>query len=85
MEIIFVSSDRSPQDMQAYMKESHGDWWGIEHGSDTAEALKTHFAIRGIPALIVLDKNGDTITKEGRADVQGKGPGVVNQWKRGKV
>ena len=85
LEIIFVSSDHSPEDMEAYMKESHGDWWGVEHGSNTAEVLKTHFAIRGIPALTVLNKNGDVITKDGRADVQAKGPGVVAQWKKGNV
>ena len=85
VEIIFVSSDRSPADMEAYMKESHGDWWGVEHGSSAVEALKSHFGIRGIPALIVVDKNGDVITKDGRADVQSKGPGVVAQWKKGKV
>lgn len=85
IEIIFVSSDRSPADMEAYMKESHGDWWGVEHGSSAVEALKSHFGIRGIPALIVVDKNGDVITKDGRADVQSKGPGVVAQWKKGKV
>ena len=81
LEIIFVSSDHSPEDMEAYMKESHGDWWGVEHGSSAAEALKTHYKVRGIPALIVLDKNGDVITKEGRADVQAKGPGAVALWK----
>ena len=26
VEIVFVSSDRSPDDMVSYMKESHGDW-----------------------------------------------------------
>ena len=85
VEIIFVSSDRSPADMEAYMKESHGDWWGVEHGSSTVEALKSHFGIRGIPALIVVDKNGDVITKDGRADVQSKGPSVVAQWKKAKA
>merc|ERR1712211_211266 len=34
VEIIFVSSDRSPADMISYMKESHGDWLAVEHGSE---------------------------------------------------
>ena len=85
LEIIFVSSDRSPEDMEAYMKESHGDWWALSHGSSMAEALKAHFAIRGIPAVIVLDKNGEIITKDGRAEVQAKGPAAVKQWKKGIV
>merc|ERR1712154_633922 len=28
---LFVSSGRSPEDMISYMKESHGDWCGVEH------------------------------------------------------
>ena len=85
LEIIFVSSDRSQEDMEAYMKESHGDWWALSHGSSMAEALKAHFALRGIPAVIVLDKNGEIITKDGRAEVQAKGPAAVKQWKKGIV
>merc|ERR1739836_53803 len=37
VEIIFVSSDRSPVDMVSYMKESHGDWLAVEHGSVLAQ------------------------------------------------
>merc|ERR1712039_667562 len=29
VELIFVSSDRSKSDMISYMKESHGDWFGV--------------------------------------------------------
>merc|ERR1711879_519191 len=34
VEIIFVSSDQSQDAMVSYMKESHGDWWAVEYGSD---------------------------------------------------
>ena len=37
VEIIFVSSDRSPADMVSYMKESHGDWLAVEHGSELGQ------------------------------------------------
>merc|ERR1712117_679522 len=33
VEVIFVSSDHSPEDMETFMQESHGDWWALEHGS----------------------------------------------------
>ena len=55
VEIVFVSSDQSQKAILNYMKESHGDWWAVEHGSSTAEALSTHYKIRSIPTLIVLD------------------------------
>ena len=43
LEIVFVSSDRSPEDMQSYMKESHGDWLAVEHNSAVANDLKQKY------------------------------------------
>ena len=82
MEIIFVSSDQSQKDMLDYMKESHGDWWAVEHGSSTAEALSTHYKIRSIPTLIVLDGNGKLISNKGRMDINDKGLEALDEWKR---
>ena len=45
------------------------------------EALRNQFKVEGIPSLIVLDKSGEVITREGMEDVQTKGPGVVALWK----
>ena len=45
------------------------------------EAVRNHFKVEGIPLLIVLDKSGEVITREGMEDVQAKGPGVVALWK----
>ena len=81
VEIIFVSSDRSPQDMVSYMKESHGDWFGIPHGSEVGQELKKKFGVSGIPCLVVLKADGSLVTKEGRNAVQSKGPGAVKDWK----
>ena len=33
IEIVFVSSDRSLEDMKEYMKSSHGKWLAIPHNS----------------------------------------------------
>jgi len=77
VEIIFVSSDQSQDAMVAYMKESHGDWWAVEYGSDPVKALKEHFGVSGIPMLVVLNKDGKLITKDGRGDVS-------DRWKNGK-
>ena len=82
VEIIFVSSDQSQEAMVAYMKESHGDWWAVEYGSDPVKALKEHFGVSGIPMLVVLNKDGKLITKDGRGDVSGKGPASVAHWKK---
>ena len=39
IEVIFVSSDRSTEDMQNYMKESHGAWLATEHASELVRFL----------------------------------------------
>ena len=80
IEIVFVSSDRTPEDMKNYMKESHGDWLAVPHNSELAGALKTKFGIQGIPALVVCKSDGSILTKEGRADVQKAGPEGMKQW-----
>lgn len=80
MEIIFVSSDRSANDMVSYMKESHGDWLAVEHGSELATGLKQQFGVSGIPCLVVLKADGTLITKDGRGAVTQKGPAAVKEW-----
>ncbi|VDK85363.1 unnamed protein product [Litomosoides sigmodontis] len=73
-EIVFVSLDRSEEDLNNYMKESHGDWYHIPFGSSEIEKLKSKYEVAGIPMLIVLKADGSVITKNGRADVSGKAP-----------
>ena len=81
VEIVFVSSDGSPEDMISYMKESHGDWWALKHGSDETHALKSKYGIKGIPsAVVVRTRDGATVTKEGRSDIRGKGPDAAKEW-----
>ncbi len=33
VEVVFVSSDDSPEEMLAYMDECHGDWLAVQHGA----------------------------------------------------
>lgn len=33
LEIIFVSSDRTAQEMAAYVTESHGDWLSLDYSA----------------------------------------------------
>lgn len=46
VEIIFISSDESHDDMIGYMKECHGNWCAVEHGSAIAKGLKDRFSGR---------------------------------------
>ena len=40
LEVVFVSSDHTPEDMKSYMHESHGHWLALEHGSDVTMVRK---------------------------------------------
>merc|ERR1711978_764478 len=82
LEIVFVSGDRSADDMVSYMKESHGDWFGVEHNSGLANDLKQKYGVQGIPMLVVVKKDGTLVTKDGRSNVVGKPPKqAVQGWK----
>jgi hypothetical protein len=37
--VIFVSFDQCPEDMMAYMRECHGDWLAVQHGTVLARFL----------------------------------------------
>jgi nucleoredoxin len=85
VEIIFVSSDSDSDAMMSYMKESHGDWYALEHGSKLKDELDELYEVEGIPTLVVLEADGSLITSNGRATVQSKGPKAVEEWKNVKA
>merc|ERR1712141_513749 len=85
VEIIFVSSDRDSDAMLSYMKESHGDWYALEHGSELKDELEELYEVEGIPTLVVLEADGSLITSNGRGTVQSKGPMAVEDWKNVKA
>jgi len=82
IEIIFVSSDRTEQEFLSYMKESHGNWFGLVPGSPISQHLSSHFSVRGIPALKVIGLDGSVISEDGRQDVLSLGGNAFSQWER---
>uniref|UniRef100_A0A4D5R9Z7 Nucleoredoxin-like protein 2 n=1 Tax=Scolopendra viridis TaxID=118503 RepID=A0A4D5R9Z7_SCOVI len=84
MEIIFVSSDRSVQDMMTYMKEDHGDWLAIPYNDGLAQELKQRFNIRGIPSLVVVRRDGSLVTTDGRSELYKSGSSCYNIWSQKK-
>jgi len=58
-ELIFVSSDRSEDDMENYMKSANMPWFALEFGQRGHPA--TRYAGNGIPCLVLLDNNGKVL------------------------
>ncbi|GFR81050.1 nucleoredoxin-like [Elysia marginata] len=72
-EIVFVSFDRD----DASFKEYYGEmpWLSLPFDSDQKEKLSNEYGVSGIPALIILNKDGTLKSKDGRqlvtADLKG--------------
>jgi len=79
-EVIFVSSDKTPEEQMAYMKECHGDWLAVQHNTVLASQLKKKYQVTGIPSLIVVTKSGEIISKNGRSEVLEMGPQIFQKW-----
>merc|ERR1712156_101465 len=80
LEVIFVSSDNSPEELMAYMNELHGEWLAVQHGAVLAEQLMQKYEVNGIPTLIAVSIDGQMISKHGRSEVKDKGPKAFQLW-----
>lgn len=78
-EVVFLSSDRSEEDFASYYGEM--PWLAVPLADKaTKAALSAKFEVRGIPTLVLLDKEGNTVTKSARAKVVSS-PGTFPAWK----
>ncbi len=82
VEIVFVSADKDAKAMKDYMKESHGDWLAIEHGTPLSKSLPTKFGVEGIPTLAIIKPDGTLVTDEGVDAVMEKGQDAIKEWEK---
>jgi nucleoredoxin len=81
-EVVFVSSDRSPEDQMKYMADYKMNFVTIAHRSDEAQALAQRYSVRGIPMLVILDQEGNVITTNGRGELSRDGQAALAIWKK---
>ena len=60
-EIIFVSADKSANDMAIYMRESGMPWPAIEYSKLANVPTLQKYAGRGIPDLVIVDASGKVL------------------------
>lgn len=63
-EIVFASSDRDEEAFKEYFGEM--PWLALPHGDKRKESWSKAFGVQGIPTFVILDKDLNTISKEGR-------------------
>ena len=80
-EVVFVSSDQSPEAQQKYMKGYDMNWPAIPHDSPLRQQLQEKYDVQGIPSLVIVDDQGNLITKEGRSQMSGPdGAKALEEW-----
>jgi len=79
LQVLFVSSDRDQASFDDYFKEM--PWLALDYTDrKRKEQLSQLFGVQGIPSLAIIDKDGCTITKSGRAAVSGDPEGKEFPW-----
>merc|ERR1711998_454231 len=78
-EIVFASSDRDEAAFNDYFGEM--PWLAVPYSDrDRKEALSKKFKVQGIPTLVILDKEGNTITTDGRSAIAEDPSGESFPW-----
>jgi nucleoredoxin len=80
MEVVFVSSDHSAEDFDKYYHDM--PWLALPYEDrDQKNSLSKKFKVKGIPSLVILDKDGSVITTDGRSKVMADPEGERFPWR----
>ena len=79
-EVVHVSFDDSSEDMLAYMSDYSVPWLAVPFGGSVSSALIRRYGVESIPTLVVIDRDGNTISLNGRGDVAAKGAAAYDDW-----
>merc|ERR1711988_83039 len=78
-EIVFVSSDRDEASFDDYFKDM--PWLALPFADRAGkDRLNKKFKVQGIPSLVIVDKDGQTITTDGRSAVSEDPQGANFPW-----
>ena len=69
LEIIFCSSDKSPEEFNEYFGTM--PWLAMPLRDRRIQELSGRFEVQGIPSFVIIDPNGELVTTNGRAAVMG--------------
>ncbi|ETW08176.1 hypothetical protein H310_02512 [Aphanomyces invadans] len=74
-EIVFVSSDNNQESFDEYFAEM--PWTAVPYAArDIHKSLNAQYKVQGIPTLVIVDENGNTINTNARGKVMQDPEGV---------
>ena len=80
-EVILIGSDGSAKAQANYMKKYKMPWLALKNQSDAARGLSQALDVEYIPYLVVLNPDGEVVTKNGKADIARLGLSAFSAWK----
>mmetsp|Transcript_9769 Transcript_9769/g.14570 ORF Transcript_9769/g.14570 Transcript_9769/m.14570 type:complete len:145 (-) Transcript_9769:30-464(-) len=79
LEVIYVSADRTAEQFNEYFSEM--PWVAVPFSDHPKRnSLAQTFKVQGIPALYLIDKQGNVKKDTARMDVLNKGPQCLADW-----
>ena len=79
-EVVFVSHDKTKDDMKGYMTGENMKWLAIPYDSPLRNKMSSHFKVNGIPTLVLLDGKGNVVSPNARWDVHILGNEAYKRW-----
>ena len=82
-EIIFCSVDKSEDDYEKYIEDM--PWWCLPYAISTLPKLVASLHANAMPHLVIIDKEGKIITKEGVSALKQDPTGKQFPWRPNRI
>ena len=79
-EVILIGADGSDKAQLNYMKKYSMPWLAMKNKSLEATHAGKVVKVEFIPYLVIIDQNGDILTKEGKNDIERLGDSAFEYW-----
>lgn len=81
-EVVLVGADGSAKAQSNYMKKYKMPWLALENQSRAAKEISKSLGVSSIPCLVVLDTDGNVLSKNGKNEIARTGEGAMSVWKK---
>ena len=79
---VLVGADGSAKAQSNYMKKYKMPWLALENQSRAAKEISKSLGVSSIPCLVVLDTDGNVLSKNGKKEIAQTGEGAMSVWKK---